>query len=278
MDNVTNRNKIYTVLVICIGIIISVWLVKSSSNVKNYPQLTEKTVVTEPYRNIERSDDWKKILTAVDNSKIDTSLISQKDTSAVAEPDNTVTDQVSRDFLSQYLLAVKNKGGTTPEDAVTIAQNTISLSNFGQSGGAKYIASNLKINTSTDSSVLRSYRNKLQKIIFDRTTAVKDDPIRVVVTSLSTEDEQELKKLDGIIAQSKGFIDDLLKLETPKNAVALHLSLLNSASLLLSNLEAMREILNDPIRGLSGIGQYSQTLLQVNLAIENFSKYFIQNL
>ena len=277
MPNDKNGNKIYVVLVICVGLVVSIWLLERNPVNKNL-ESEIKTVSVNPYINIEKNDDWKKILTTIDNGATDTTLISKNNKSTQTEEDSTLTDQMSRDFLSQYLLAVKNNGGTTPNDALMIAKNTLLLPDYTESVGAKYISANLKITSKADPDTLRLYRNKLYKIIVDRTGKVKDDPIMIVVNSLSTEDEGGLAKLDYIILQNKGFLNDLLGMEVPKNIVELHLSLLNASSKLLANLESMRQTLFDPVRGLAGIGEYSQTILDINLSLDNFSKYFIQNL
>ena len=277
MPNDKNGNKIYVVLVICVGLVVSIWLLERNPVNKNL-ESEIKTVSVNPYINIEKNDDWKKILTTIDNGATDTTLISKNNKSTQTEEDSTLTDQMSRDFLSQYLLAVKNNGGTTPNDALMIAKNTLLVPDYTESVGAKYISANLKITSKADPDTLRLYRNKLYKIIVDRTGKVKDDPIMIVVNSLSTEDEGGLAKLDYIILQNKGFLNDLLGMEVPKNIVELHLSLLNASSKLLANLESMRQTLFDPVRGLAGIGEYSQTILDINLSLDNFSKYFIQNL
>src|SRR3989344_9057837 len=120
MPNDKNGNKIYDVLVICVGLVVSIWLLERNPVNKNL-ESEIKTVSVNPYINIEKNDDWKKILTTIDNGATDTTLISKNNKSTQTEEDSTLTDQMSRDFLSQYLLAVKNNGGTTPNDALMIA-------------------------------------------------------------------------------------------------------------------------------------------------------------
>lgn len=272
-----NRNKIYVVAVICIGLITSIWLIQRTPVSKSAVNENSGTVAVKPYVNVEKNDDWKKMLVSIDNSKIDTSLIS-KNNYSIPEEDSTLTDQMSRDFLSQYLLAVKNDENITSADANNIAQNTLSLPDYNTSVGAKYLPSNLKIINKTDSNTLRIYRNRLLEVIKNRTSKVKDNPIMIVTVALSTEDEKELSKLDYIIKENRGFVSDLLKIEVPINVVGLHISLLNASSNLLTNLESLRVILGDPVRGLTGIGQYSQSINDLNLSLENLSNYFTKNL
>lgn len=278
MENVQNKNRIYVVLFICIGIVISIWLVQSNTSINSKAESNGSDVLTNPYRNLERNDDWKKILVAVDNSAVDTTLISKNNTSIKTEDDSTLTDQMSRDFLAQYLLAVKNNGGVNYDDANIIAKNTLSLPEYTESVGATYISTNLKINNKTDIDTLRIYRNRLYKIVNDRSSQIKDDPIAIVLGSMTSENEKDLVKLDYTIKQSKGFLQDLLALEVPKSAIQIHLALLNTGSNITANLEAMRLVLGDPVRGLAGISEYAQNVVELQKVLQNISNFFAINL
>ena len=269
-------NKIYVIGVICIGVVISVWLLERNPQTKAMEAVTEPVVSANSYRNIAKNDDWKSILQNVD-SKIDTSLVVSSKVKEYEDSD-TLTDQMSRDFLSQYLVAIKQNGGLSTNDASTIANNTLSLSEYTESIGAKYVIANLKITSKTDPATLRLYRNKLFNRVTYRTSQVKDDPLVIISNALTNEDEVEIAKLDYIIFQNKAFLKELLALEVPKTTVSLHLSLLNSSSNLLANLEAMRVVLLDPIKGLAGIGQYTQSVSDVNLSLQKLNRFFIDNL
>lgn len=278
MLNTQNKNRVYVVLFICIGVVISIWLIQSNTNLNSKKLSEESNVLSNPYRKIEKNEDWKKILVNVDNSAIDTTLISRNNTSAQVEDDSTLTDQMSRDFLAQYLLAIKNNGGVSSDDASAIAQNTLSLPEYTESVGATYISSNLKVSSKTDADTLRIYRNRLYKIVNDRSSQIKDDPIAIVLSSMNSENERDLAKLDYIIKQSKGFLQDLLALEVPKSAIQVHLALLNVGSDITANLEAMRSVLGDPVRGLAGISEYAQNVMELQKILQNISNFFAINL
>lgn len=277
MPSIANRNKIYIVSVICFGFVVSIWLIQRTPIIKSSEKNLE-TVSVNQYRNIEKNDDWKKILVTVDSSATDTSLVSRNNTASVALEDSTLTDQMSRDFLSQYLLAVKNNGAVSSGDAEIIAQNTLSLPEYTESSGAQYVSTNLKISTKTDNDTLRIYRNRLYKILKDRSSNIKDDPIVIVINSMTSEDDRDLAKLDYIINQSRGLLKDLLTLEVPRNTIQLHLSLVNSVSDVMANLESMRLVLGDPVRGLAGIGAYTQNIQEFQAVLEKINKYFALNL
>jgi hypothetical protein len=277
MPTVENRNRIYVVLVICSAFVISIWLLQRTPNTKTAKNGLD-TLSANTYQDIERNDDWKKILVSVDNGVTDTSLISKKDSMFITKEDSTLTDQMSRDFLAQYLLAVKNNGDVTSNEAEIIAQNTLALPEYTKSVGARYVSANLKIDSRVDIETLRIYRNRLYKILKDRSSQIKDDPIVIVINSLTSESDKDIAKLDYIISQNKGLLNDMLALQVPKNAVTIHLSLLNSASNVLANLEAMRLVLGDPVRGLAGIGEYSQNIMRLQDVLTKTTTYFTENL
>jgi hypothetical protein len=276
MPSETSRNKIYVVGVICLGVVISIWLLNKEEKSVNLNNDGQVQVSARAYETTEKNDDWKKLLVNVD-SVTETSVLS-KATNAGLDPEGTtITDQVGRDFLSQYMLAVKNNGGITTSDVNSITENTIAVAEY-NSTGAKYVSLNIKIINKNDSETLRIYRNKLYEIIKNRTSSIKDDPFSVIMNAMPTESEKELAKLNPIIIQNKAFIADLLKMEVPSSAATLHLSLLNASSNLLSNLEDMREIIRDPVRGLTGVGNYPQSITNLNLSLKNFTEFFIKNL
>lgn len=276
MQSQKNGNKIYVILVICIGVVISVWLLERNPQNKALNAETKPVVSVNSYRNIAKNDDWKSILQNVD-SKTDTSLIVSKYNDNSLE-DSTLTDQMSRDFLSQYLLAVKNNGSVDSLEAELIARNTIFMNDSTKIKGVKYLPSNLIIDKQYTQNSLRIYRNKLYQIINKRISRIKDDPLMIVISSLEKEDEKKLSKLDPIIMENKGLLNDLLSISVPEKAVSLHLSLLNSSSKLIANLEAMRSTLSDPVKGFVGMGEYAQTMIDLNNSLKNFTAFFTDNL
>ena len=87
-----------------------------------------------------------------------------------------------------------------------------------------------------------------------------------------------MSRLDPIIEASKGFISDFLNMEVPNDAVGVHLDLLNSVSKFEADMEAMKQIYNDPIRAISGISQYNIDIIDFQNALNKINNYFDQKL
>ena len=266
--------KIISVLILCIGVILSVWLFTNKPQTKAVTT-DEDAVPAVAAINIEGkvNEDWKKMLTSVDpkNSKVVDLTKNQTST----EDDTTLTDQMSRDFMAQYLLAVKNGTDLTPEVADTIAKNTLSLPEYSKKS-VVYIKSNLKVTPRNDKETWVKYQGKINQALMPLYFEVKDDPLRIFSSAVSREDEAELKKLDPIILSNKSVIKYLLEIEVPESAIQVHLELLNASASILSDLESMRVAIGDPVRGLPALGYYSEDAQKFAVALSNMNVFLLQ--
>jgi hypothetical protein len=270
-----NRKTLF-VLIVCFGIVTSVYLLTKNS--KNIPTLIKNTVgvSTNPYINLDKNanSDWKKILVDIDPNKNVTTILAGSNSNGSDE--TTLTAQMSRDFLSQYLLAVKN-GNLTSEEVNKIAENTLAMSDYTVIAGAKYIAANLHTTTKSDSYTLQTYKTAVNQILKDNSSQIKENPISIFQDALYSASETKMAKLDPIILINKRFIADFLALETPQKAVGVHLALLNASSAVLADLEAMRVIFTDPIRSLAAVNQYNKDMVTLKTAVENIGVFFFKN-
>lgn len=269
-------NRVLTILIISFGLITSIWLFARDYQKEESVAKNNIAVIAEPAIKIEKplNDDWKKILKKIDGNEKVTNVI--KNSSTNEEDDTTLTDQMSRDFLSQYLMAVKEGINVTPEVATQIAQNTLSLPGYKQTS-VVYIKENLKIVSKSDFVTIQKYKESINQALIPIYYSIKDEPMTILLNSLSKEEEADLKKLDPIITINKNAIRNLLDMEVPEGATKLHLDLLNVCSQILSDLEAMRVALTDPVMVSSAIGNYANHVRSFGISISNLNAYFIKN-
>src|SRR3989344_6384776 len=132
-------NKILFILILCIGVVTSVYLVTKNSGKISSPTPDSGIVDVNPYVNLDQNsnNDWKKILLNIDLNESTTTILTNVDPEMFDE--TTLTAQMSRDFLSQYLWSVKG-GAVTPEESAKIAQNILSVPGYTSTSGAKYIS------------------------------------------------------------------------------------------------------------------------------------------
>jgi len=264
-------NKIIIVFIASLAIVTSIWLLTREKTVGDMPAVTTGN----PRQYIEAGDDWQNILTEIEQTELDSvSVLTTGE--GDAGNDTTITSKISKDFLSQYLMTIQKNGTVTQSDIDNIAKNILAVSDYTQTKGAVYIPGNLIIVNKNDRTSFIVYKNTINRLLRESSTQVKDDPMAITLSAMENESENELKKLDPMIVIAKKLIADLLNVETPSTAVSQHLKLLNTFSRILASLESMRESVEDPIKGLSGIVQYQKLITtDLNSAIQAMNGLFI---
>ena len=272
-------NKIYTTLVLCIGLVVSIWLIqRPPENSPAKENLGGVSVST--YKNTEgitaSNDDWKKILVSVDpKTQGITEDLTAKNSSIF--DDTTLTAQMSKDFFSQYLLLKKGGNALTADDISKITNN-ISSSAVYSTKGVTYVAGNLHVINKADKETIKKYQDIVNLILKTRSNQIRENPVLLLNSSINSQGANQLPKLDSIVKIGQEFIGDLLNVEVPLSAVTPHLALLNSISAVVSDLEGMRELYTDPIKALSSITQYNQDITNFQTSLNNLNVYFTQKL
>ncbi len=263
-------NKILTIFILCLGVIVSVWFVADKQKrISQSSEIKKDNIEVAPPIAIKDTNyDWKKILT--DSNKANAKVIDLTKTVNIAGEGTTLTDQMSRDILSQYLILAKNGQQITPEMATDIVNTTLSLPDY-KPDYVEYIRENLKVTPKNDPVTFDNYSQKISQALISVYYDVKVDPMAIFVNGLQTENEEELKKLDPLIVINKKAIKTLLEMEVPSEAVPLHLNLLNSSSKILGNLESMRTAISDPIKIFTVSGDYSVNTVEFGKSITNLN-------
>jgi hypothetical protein len=269
--------KIISVLIVCIGVIVSVWLFqKKTGGVIPTVASTDAISVNKGERQvISGNDDWKKILVSASNDPIS---VLTSNTSTSTFDDTTQTAQLSRDFFSRYLIAKKGGAALTQEQMASIVQGTLSSPEYSQVAGAVYVPANLHISKSSDAVTVEKYKNVINADLKEKSSQVRENAIAILTSAMNSQDEKILARLDPIIALNKGLINDFLNAEVPSDATLVHLNILNSISALLADLEAMRQVIADPVRGILGIKQYNTDIGKFSTALNNMNLYFAKKL
>jgi hypothetical protein len=262
--------KIVSILIFCVGVVLSIWFLSKDNNPKTTILDTKPSVsVSDELRSYSK-DDWKNILTKIDQG---TTTILTEPSSSVYPDEGTQTDLMSRDFMAQYLLL--KQGGTqiTSEQALQIAQNTLSSAEYTKATGVKYTTDNLHINPKTSKEITENYITSINQSLINRSPKNLENELVILNKAITSGKESDLAKLDPIIIGYKGLIGDFLQITVPSDAVKLHLNFLNAMSNVLSNIEAMRQTFSDPVRSFSGVSQYKQHAFDLGLAMEKLKEY-----
>ncbi len=266
--------KVSVVIILCIGVIISIWLL-TRAKISNLTMKSPGSATAVLVRNIENTnDDWKKLFTAVDAKTQETVIdVTPKNTSTFDE--TTLTAQISQDFMSEYIKLKGSGQSVTQEDIANLAQKVLLNPKYSRSIGAAYVASNIRIDDFSDKDEIALYKKSIKNLIQFSLNQSRYDPATIVTEALNTKNFDVLKKLDPSIAASKFAINNLLTISVPKNAVTAHLMVLNSISNILADLESMRVLESDPVRSFSAIYSYNSHITSLVSALNLIGKYII---
>ena len=273
MPSEQNRNKIYTVLVLCIGIIVSVWLIqKKPANALVQKNTSDTITVGGNDIQGEATTDWKNILTTVHAST--TSVTGG--TFANTFDGNTITAQLAKDFFSQYLITVKDGQPLTSAKAEEISTSVLSVPDYTQAKAVVYVPANIRINKKTDAETVKLYHEKLNSILKASSERIQGDPIAILTSALQNQDEKALAKLDPFITIGRNLIKNLLILEVPANIVGAHVLLLNTFSSVLADVEAMRLSFDDPVKALPALGKYQEHMANLQVVLRDIESLLNQ--
>jgi len=305
------NQKIFFVLIICIACIVGVWIFKSQT--QRISQKIN-TVTAEDPRNIPKEldtdedgvEDWLEILLGTDptnpdtdgdgtsdgqeitdgrdpriksprdeNPYVMTSLLASNESGIVLENDNeTLTDQVSKDFLGRYLLLKQNGGQITSDQAIQIAELSLSSSE-NKIEAPVYGQDDIKISLNSDKTTVDNYMKYYNDSVIKNLVNKAGNELFILEQSINKDSETEIKKLDPIIDGYKTFISEMTKIEVPNDVVLIHLEVLNNSSLMLKHLESIRDIFNDPLKAfiyLSTYGDVFEKITQTNQKLDSYFK------
>ena len=259
--------NVFSILIICLGLILAVWIVNAQMTIgqKKIYSVGVGVANSEPENNI--LNGWDTFATTTE------SLVGQ-DTETVYENDGTITGQLAQDFFSQYFqLTQGGQQQLTDEEASQLAQNTLANGNYTQTEGTQYSYYDLKISKETSVSLAQQYGSSVEQILTKNSPPTDEDVLTVLNRAVKSGNESDFAPIDTIIKSQKQTLADMLKLQIPSDAVIIHLNLINSISNLLSNTEAMRNAITDPIRGFAALSQYRKHIADMKTATVNINSY-----
>ncbi len=268
-------NKIVTIFIICIAIIASTWLLSRTPNEAALSsENATSTLSVSSYKNIgaNTNDEWKKILVNIDQKRQPVTDLTKNNPNAF--DDTSLTGQMARDYFSQYLLAKKGGQDLTPEATSEIVQNVLSNPDYTRTKAPVYIRSNLNISQNANPDTVKKYKDALTKNVTQKIAHLQESPVTAIKSATKSGNESASSKLDPLISTGKEIIQSLIEMEVPADVAIMHLYLLNSSSVVLSDLEALRVMLTDPVRSLTVAQQFANDMLEFQTSLNNINAYF----
>lgn len=161
------------------------------------------------------------------------------------------TSDVASNFLTSYLSAA-TEGEGIEGLGNEILEKTF-IEGIKKPFAITYTESDLKLrgNSTED---FKEYGNQLV-LLFSYFEDAPDE-LSIALTAIQTNDPEDLRDLDIVVENYKMFLSGLLNTRTPQEIQSDHLALINSVSVLLSDINGMKLLLDDAILGTQSIADY----------------------
>ncbi len=178
-------------------------------------------------------------------------------------PENlTQTDKLSRELFGS--IAALNQAGEINENTVDTVSNAVLEKIQNPEQRKIFSLSQLKITENNSAQAVAKYSAELDKIYNGSTIKYTvPDVLQKFVIDENTVDETALKDLGPLITQTNKIIEQMIKLETPRRIVELHLNVINGLEKLSENMSDMTLYDSDIITAISGLSQYKSNVDKV---------------
>jgi len=184
--------------------------------------------------------------------------------------ENTETARVGRDLFSNYLQAKQAGLPLNTETTQKIIDAAIEQKLIGVPSKT-YTLADININTGSD---FKKYGNDLGFALSAGSTQSPVSEIEILQNALASENPNEIKKLDPIMAGYAATLQRLVSISVPKDAAVSHVALLNGISHVLGDIQSFRAMFEDPILGLVGVNGYFKDVNTLRSALSSIKSMF----
>lgn len=181
-------------------------------------------------------------------------------------PPDTLTERFSRQFF-ENMLRTKTAGdfGGDSESLVKAATQSLAA----DAVDTPFTNKDIIVKSDNQPVTLSAYGEAVAEILQNKKDTTGENEAAILNRAISTEDPEELKKLDVKIDIYKAIIAETKSLAVPTLVAQQHLNLLNTYQAILNDIIAMRGAFSDPMRALLRIKRYEDDTKGLLAALEN---------
>lgn len=218
--------------------------------------------------------DWEATLYAIQGNNASSSLpalppIETVQALLASASSSNITDTVSRSLLVNLTTAAsQGMGDDIPTQQSLIDQALAQIQS--RSNTAAYTATDIRtVPDSTDAS--REYGNIVMQRMAAHSDANAQAALLAIGLATDNNDASQKVRLEKSAVAYTALAEDLLVVPTPRSLAPIHLEIVNNFMLMAVAANDMAMVLEDPLRGLSGMGRFqvltdSQVRLFTNIA------------
>lgn len=170
--------------------------------------------------------------------------------------------------LAQLMLNTDIPGAGSHSTSSLVSNTVNSL--VGEAVDRQYTSADVKVSPDNSLLALRTYGNEIAKIAIENSVLEgSEDELTILDRSFTTGDENELRKLDGIINSYSKMVDEMQKTSVPSSMVSEHLALTNVYQALEEDIRAFRRVYDDALPAMLRFRRYPQDANALYTAISN---------
>lgn len=188
----------------------------------------------------------------------------------------TVTDTVSTSFMSNYL-ALKQSGTLDATSAQKLVDQTINYIDQKTTQTSAITQRDLNVIADNGKQSIIDYGEALGNIAKSKTQTDIKEELGILMQMTQSEDQSKINDLDDIITDYENIAAALTKMPVPKTFVKAHLDLVNSTNGITSAFKEIKNVFNDPLRGLTALQLYQKSATTLSLAMNATITFIKQN-
>ena len=137
-----------------------------------------------------------------------------------------------------------------------------------------YGTNDIRITADTSTASKIQYETAMAHTLTNSTLQNKQNEIAILSTATKSQNQTDLDKLDPIIAGYQKLIHETLLVTVPADNVGTHLVYLNALSAILSDINGLKQLLNDPVAGYVAFTLYQKDVTKLGLVSKTMNTYF----
>ncbi|MEK7669122.1 MAG: hypothetical protein AAB350_00825 [Patescibacteria group bacterium] len=186
----------------------------------------------------------------------------------------TKTDAVSVALVSNYL-ALKQSGVLTGESTQKLIDQ--SLNYVGKTNLQKIDSSKLNLVADNGITSIAGYGENLGNMLRNNKPQTVKNELEIIGAAISSGEQSKLDELDTIITTYEKIKTELIKMPVPKTFIKAHLDLTNGVASMATALREAKNVLADPLRGLSGMQIYQEGGTKYKQALQATISFIMKN-
>jgi hypothetical protein len=140
----------------------------------------------------------------------------------------------------------------------------------------QYASGDLALSAQT-ADASRAYGNTVMSLLQAHPKANYRDTVIAVGRATDSGSTAELAPLSGIEQEYRALTQALLATPVPPNLAPLHLKIVNDLALMTASFDDMQVVLDDPLRGIAGLGIFDSTTGELGRLFISVGQSFAQN-